>query len=53
VQHVFSDAEFQKRFLEPQMFEAMPGSPQDFATFIKGEQAKWAKVIRDGNITME
>jgi len=53
VQHVFSDPEFQKRFLEPQMFEAMPGSPQDFATFIKGEQAKWAKVIRDGNITME
>ncbi len=53
VQHVFSDPEFQKRFLEPQMFEAMAGSPQAFATFIKGEQAKWAKVIRDGHITME
>jgi len=53
VQHVFSDPEFQQRFLEPQMFEAMAGSPQAFATFIKGEQAKWAKVIRDGHITME
>ncbi|HZR62937.1 MAG TPA: tripartite tricarboxylate transporter substrate binding protein [Xanthobacteraceae bacterium] len=53
VQKVFSDPEFQKRFMEPQMFEAMPGSPQDFATFIKGEQAKWAKVIRDGHITLE
>jgi tripartite-type tricarboxylate transporter receptor subunit TctC len=53
VQKVFSDSEFQKRFMEPQMFEAMPGSPQDFATFIKGEQAKWAKVIRDGHITLE
>jgi len=53
VQKVFSDPEFQKRFMEPQMFEAMPGSPQDFAAFIKGEQAKWAKVIRDGHITLE
>jgi tripartite-type tricarboxylate transporter receptor subunit TctC len=53
VQHVFSDPQFQKRFLEPQMFEAMPGSPQEFATFIKGEQAKWAKVIREGHITLQ
>jgi tripartite-type tricarboxylate transporter receptor subunit TctC len=53
VQRVFSDSAFQKRFLEPQMFEAMPGSPQQFAAFIKSEQAKWAKVIREGHITLE
>jgi tripartite-type tricarboxylate transporter receptor subunit TctC len=53
VQKVFSDPEFHKRFMEPQMFEAMPGSPQDFATFIKGEQAKWEKVIREAHITLE
>ena len=53
VHKVFSDPDFEKRFMEPQMFEAMPGSPEEFATFIKGEQAKWAKVIRDGHITME
>jgi tripartite-type tricarboxylate transporter receptor subunit TctC len=53
VQRVFQDPDFQKRFLEPQMFEAMPASPQEFAAFIKGEQAKWAKVIHDGHITLE
>jgi tripartite-type tricarboxylate transporter receptor subunit TctC len=52
-QRVFSDPEFRKRFLEPQMFESMPGSPQDFAGFIKAEQAKWAKVIREGQIKLE
>jgi tripartite-type tricarboxylate transporter receptor subunit TctC len=53
VQRVFADPAFQKRFLEPQMFEAMPGSPGDFATFIKGEQVKWAKVIREGHISLQ
>jgi tripartite-type tricarboxylate transporter receptor subunit TctC len=53
VQRVFADPAFQKRFLEPQMFEAMPGSPGDFATFIKDEQVKWAKVIREGHISLQ
>jgi len=52
-QRVFSDPDFRKRFLDPQMFESMPGSPQDFAGFIKAEQAKWAKVIREGHITLQ
>jgi tripartite-type tricarboxylate transporter receptor subunit TctC len=52
-QRVFSDPDFRKRFLDPQMFESMPGSPQDFAGFIKAEQAKWAKVIREGNIKLQ
>jgi tripartite-type tricarboxylate transporter receptor subunit TctC len=52
-QQVFSDPDFRKRFLDPQMFESMPGSPQDFAGFIKVEQAKWAKVIREGHIKLE
>jgi tripartite-type tricarboxylate transporter receptor subunit TctC len=52
-QRIFSDPGFRKRFLDPQMFEPMPGSPQDFASFIKTEQAKWAKVIREGHIKLE
>jgi tripartite-type tricarboxylate transporter receptor subunit TctC len=52
-QQVFSDPDFRKRFLDPQMFESMPGSPQDFAGFIKAEQAKWAKVIREGHVKLE
>jgi tripartite-type tricarboxylate transporter receptor subunit TctC len=53
VHRIFADPAFQKRFLEPQMFEAMPGSPQNFATFIKAEQVKWAKVIREGHISLQ
>jgi tripartite-type tricarboxylate transporter receptor subunit TctC len=52
-QRVFGDPDFRKRFLDPQMFEPMPGSPQDFARFIKADQAKWAKVIREGHITLQ
>jgi tripartite-type tricarboxylate transporter receptor subunit TctC len=52
-QRVFGDPDFRKRFLDPQMFESMPGSAQDFAGFIKTEQAKWAKVIREGHIKLE
>jgi tripartite-type tricarboxylate transporter receptor subunit TctC len=35
------------------MFEAMPGSPEEFAAYIKTERARWAKVIHDANITLE
>jgi tripartite-type tricarboxylate transporter receptor subunit TctC len=52
-QRIFGDPDFRKRFLDPQMFESMPGSPQDFAGFIKAEQVKWAKVIREGHITLQ
>jgi tripartite-type tricarboxylate transporter receptor subunit TctC len=53
VAKIFADADFRTHFLEPQMFEAMPGSPQEFAAYIQSERAKWAKVIHDANITLE
>jgi tripartite-type tricarboxylate transporter receptor subunit TctC len=53
VAKIFADSDFRAHFLEPQMFEAMPGSPQEFAAYIQSERAKWAKVIRDANITLE
>ncbi len=31
--------------------EYTPNSPQQFAEFQKAEQARWAKVIKDGNVT--
>lgn len=52
-QRIFNDPDFRKRFLDPQMFESMPGSAQDFAAFIKTDQARWAKVIREGHITLQ
>jgi tripartite-type tricarboxylate transporter receptor subunit TctC len=53
VAKIFADPDFRAHFLAPQMFEAMPGSPEEFAAYIKSERAKWAKVIHDANITLE
>jgi tripartite-type tricarboxylate transporter receptor subunit TctC len=53
VQHVFNDPGFRTHFLDPQMFESMAGPPDEFAAFIKSEQVKWSKIVRDGNIKME
>jgi hypothetical protein len=33
--------------------EAVGNSQEQFGAFIKSETAKWAKVIRDGNIKAE
>jgi len=53
VQRIFSDPGFRARFLEPQMFESMTGPPEEFAAFIKGEEQKWSKVIREAHITLQ
>jgi len=53
VTRIFADKEFRARFLDTQMFEPMPASPQAFADYIKTERAKWSKVIHDGNIKLE
>jgi tripartite-type tricarboxylate transporter receptor subunit TctC len=53
VQRLFNDPGFRTRFLEPQMFESMAGPPDEFAAFIKTEQAKWSKIVREGNIKLE
>jgi tripartite-type tricarboxylate transporter receptor subunit TctC len=50
---IFNDPAFRARFLEPQMFESMASSPEDFAAYIKAERDKWAKVIHAANIKVE
>jgi len=50
---IFSDPEFRARFLDPQMFESMAASPEEFAAYIKAERDKWAKVIHAANIKVE
>jgi len=53
VQRVFADANFQEKFIVPQMFQPMTSSPEEFASFIKSEARKWSKVIRDANLKVE
>jgi tripartite-type tricarboxylate transporter receptor subunit TctC len=50
---IFNDPAFRARFLEPQLFESMAGSPNEFADYIKAERDKWSGVIRDANLKLE
>lgn len=40
-----------KAKMEGMGLEYSPNTPQQFADFQKAEQARWAKVIKDGNVT--
>ena len=53
VQRIFADANFQEKFIAPQMFQSMNGSPEEFSAFIKSEAQKWSKVVRDANLKIE
>ena len=50
---IFSDPVFEEKFLEPQMFQSLAASPEEFEAFIKAETDKWSKVIRAANIKIE
>ena len=52
-QHILSDPRFHAAVLDPQFFEPMPGSPQDFAAFIKTDAEKWLRVVRSANVRVE
>ncbi len=52
-QRVLAEPEFRAAVLDPQFFEPMTGSPQDFADFIKADAEKWRRVIRLANVKVE
>jgi tripartite-type tricarboxylate transporter receptor subunit TctC len=52
-QRIFAEPEFRDRFLAPNMIFSIASSPESFAARIRADDAKWAKVIRDANVTME
>lgn len=33
--------------------EPMPGSPEQMATFVRGERERWGRLIRDSNIRLD
>lgn len=49
---IMRDAALQK-WLEGQGAEAVTGTPEEFAAFIRRDLAKWAKVVKDTGITPE
>jgi tripartite-type tricarboxylate transporter receptor subunit TctC len=53
VQRVLAEPSFQDKFLTPNFFEPINGSPQDFAEFVRKDAAKWEKVIKGANLSVE
>src|SRR5262245_47367292 len=53
VRRIFADPEFQKNFLDRQYFESIVGTPEDLAAYLKAEEQKWGKVIRDAKVKPE
>jgi tripartite-type tricarboxylate transporter receptor subunit TctC len=53
VQRTFADPEFRKNFLDRQYFDSIAGTPEALAAYLKSEEQKWSKVIRDAKVKAE
>jgi tripartite-type tricarboxylate transporter receptor subunit TctC len=53
VRRVFEDAEFRAKFLDPNMFEPMTSSPEQFSAFIKSDAQKWRDVINIAKVKLD
>lgn len=50
---ILNDTTFRERFLGPNFIEPIAGSPEQFASYVRTEAAKWSGVIREANIRAE
>jgi tripartite-type tricarboxylate transporter receptor subunit TctC len=52
VQRILADRDFRDRFLTPNLYEPMSGSPEQFAEQIRLDAERWHKVIRDAKLAI-
>jgi tripartite-type tricarboxylate transporter receptor subunit TctC len=52
-QKIFAEPAFRETFLAPSMIFSIAGPPEDFASRIKTEYAKWGKVIKEAGVKVE
>ncbi|MFL6797620.1 MAG: Bug family tripartite tricarboxylate transporter substrate binding protein, partial [Xanthobacteraceae bacterium] len=52
-QRHLADPAFREKFLAPQMFEPMRATPQEFAKYIKTQERKWSRVIREQKLSID
>ena len=52
VQRMLADRDFHDRFLAPNLYEPMSGSPEQFAEQIRLDAERWQKVIRDAKLAI-
>src|SRR4029079_10804098 len=53
VEQIIKDPEFHKRFLEPMVVQAVPGSPEGFAQYLGKDAAKWSKLIQAAGLKVD
>ncbi|MCC6775690.1 MAG: tripartite tricarboxylate transporter substrate binding protein [Hyphomicrobiales bacterium] len=53
VQRILADSRFRERVFLPNFYEAVTGSPEEFAAHIRADSQKWQRVIQDAKITAE
>ncbi len=53
VQRVLADPVFHDKFMRPNYLQPIPGSPEQFTHYVRGEAEKWRKAIRDASIQVE
>ncbi len=53
VQRVLADAEFREKFLAPNYFEPIAGSPEAFGEYVKREAEKWSRIVKAAKITVD
>jgi tripartite-type tricarboxylate transporter receptor subunit TctC len=50
---VFSDLAFDEKFMAPQMFQPLIGTPEEFDAFIKADTQKWSKVVHEAKMHID
>ncbi|AMN45417.1 Bug family tripartite tricarboxylate transporter substrate binding protein [Rhodoplanes sp. Z2-YC6860] len=50
---VFSDPAFDEKFMAPQMFQSLIGTPEEFEAFIKADTQKWSKVVHEAKVHID
>ena len=53
VQRVLADPDFRDKFLAPNFFEPIAGSPEEFANYVKRDAAKWGQVVKQARVTLD
>jgi tripartite-type tricarboxylate transporter receptor subunit TctC len=53
VRRIFEDRDFREKFLAPQFFEPIAGSPEELAAYIKSDTDKWRYILRAANIKLD
>jgi tripartite-type tricarboxylate transporter receptor subunit TctC len=53
VRRIFDDRDFREKFLAPQFFEPITGSPEELAAYLKSDTEKWRYVLRAANVKLD